>query len=440
MTTTHQEHPKLDDPSTEHPAPSAPPARLLGRIDSNNPGPTLVVLAAVHGNERAGIHAAQRILRTLDPEHMQGSFVALLGNIAALTHPDPETRFIDHDLNRLCTHERFSEPPSSSVEHAQMFELFDHLAREHQRDPDMVVLDLHTTSAPSTPIVAFEDALPTRELALALPLPRYLGLEEELQGLVFDAATRRLGVRSLLIEAGQHQDPESINIHEASIWTLLDTLGIAHPSDHKLTDPRETLRRAAHHNERACYDLRHREPITAPDFAMEHGVTSGTRVSAGRSVIAHQNTQPCIAAVSGIVFLPNMQRHKRPGDDAFFIVRKVSHAWFDLSARLRTQPWVHTLIRNLPGVHPTHDHELLVRADLAAVLKRQLFHLFGYRLVRHDGRTPAVGFARITQGIRAFTRALFDRAAHPPRRDDPEYWIVRRRRLDVELDPTHDDI
>lgn len=437
MTTTPTQQPRLHD------APAAQGdyhSRVLGRIDAPNPGPTLVAIAAVHGNERAGIHAAQRILADLnqrDPATLRGSFVALIGNLAALNHPDPQTRFIDHDLNRLCTRERFAEPPETSAEHAQMFDLFDHLAREHERNPDTVVFDMHTTSAPSTPIVAFEDALPTRRLAMSLPLPRYLGLEEELRGLVFDAATRRLGVRALLVEGGQHDDPNAIDVHEAALRVLLDTLRIAPIRDHER--PRELLRRAALSAEHACFDLRHAEPITSPDFACEPGIVSGSPAKAGRTVIARQAGKPVVAPISGLVFLPNMQRHKRPGDDAFFIVRRVSTGWFNLSARLRTKPWIHTIIRALPGVHPIANHELLVRADLAAVLKRQLFHLFGYRLVRHDDRNGGAGLTRITKALSAFTRAIISPPKHPPRRDDPDYWIVRRRRLDVALDPNQDD-
>lgn len=437
MTTTRREHAQLDDPVA---APGAYTSRVLGRIDAPAPGPTLVAIAAVHGNERAGIHAAQRVLADLanrDPQTLRGSFVALLGNLAALNHPDPQTRFIDHDLNRLCTRERFAEPPETSAEHAQMLDLFDHLAREHQRDPNLVLLDMHTTSAPSSPIVAFEDSLPTRRIAMALPLPRYLGLEEELRGLVFDAATRRLGVRSLLVEAGQHDDPRSIDVHEATLRVLLEAMGIAPITTEQ--QPRTLLRRAALSAEHACFDLRHAEPIVSPDFQCEPGIVSGTPAKAGRTIIATQDKKPVVAPISGLIFLPNMQRHKRPGDDAFFIVRRVSTGWFNLSARLRTKPWIHTLIRTLPGVHPLGDHELLVRADIAAVLKRQVFHLFGYRLVRHDDRNAGTGLTRITNGLAAYTRAILRAPKHPPRRDDPEYWIVRRRRLDVALDPNQDD-
>ncbi|MEZ6163569.1 MAG: hypothetical protein R3B67_03955 [Phycisphaerales bacterium] len=65
-----------------------------------------------------------------------------------------------------------------------------------------------------------------------------------------------------------------------------------------------------------------------------------------------------------------------PGDDGFFIVRRVGEGWLGLSARLRRQHWLHWLIAHAPGVYPQPDGSLLVDADLAAVLRRRV-HLQG---------------------------------------------------------------
>jgi len=425
-------------------APTLVRDRELGRADGEDGGPTLVVIGGVHGNEPAGIHASRRVLERLGGAGagaVQGSFVALAGDMAAINDPDPATRYIDHDLNRLCTRERFGEPIDTSAEHREMFELFDALGSEHARcaalGREMILVDLHTTSAPSRPFVAMEDTLACRAVVRRVPLPRYFGMEEELNGLVFDAATHRFGCVSFLIEGGQHDDPASIGVHEAAIWTLLSGLGIVDlakmPDPPLGGDPARAVLRAAGPRAGRVYDLRHREPITHEDFEIAEGIVSGTAALAGRTVVAKQNGRPLIAPIAGEVFLPNMQPYKRPGDDGYFIVRRVSAGWINLSARLRTKPWLHALIERSPGVHTHGSGVLLVEADLAAVLKRQVFHLLGYRLERHDDTIGGRGLARVWRGIRAFVRAI---ARAPergePDREDPRFWVVRRRRLDLD--------
>lgn len=419
--------------------------RELGRAGDGMSGATLVVLGGVHGNERAGLIAGQRVLDRLaetDESAMTGRLVLLAGNLAALNHEDPDMRYVDHDLNRLCQRQRFDEPASTSVEHGQMLELFAALEKIHESckesRQEMIVLDLHTTSAISRPVVAFEDSLPARIHAMAMPCPKYLGIEEEVNGLVIDAVTNRLGCVSYLIEGGQHDDPVSIDVHEAAIWIALDTAGIVGLETND-ADPLGYMKQASRDRGYVVYDVRHREPIVDTDFVICDGIETGSEVYPHKTVLAMQGGEKVYSPIYGLVFLPNMQARKRIGDDGFFIVRRISTGWVNLSARLRQQDWVHWLIGIMPGVYPREDSTLLVDGDLACVLRRQVFHLFGYRLVRHDGRDGGAGVARVTNGIKAFFRALFrgpirDENGKSPDAGDHRLWIVQRRRLDRPLD------
>ncbi|CAN0574498.1 unnamed protein product [Laminaria digitata] len=85
----------------------------------------------------------------------------------------------------------------------------------------------------------------------------------------------------------------------------------------------------------------------------------------------------------------------------------------------------------MPGVYAQDDRTLLVDGDLAAVLRRQILHLLGYRLVRHDQRDGGRGLGRVYKGCAAFIKALV-RGPIPggPDLQDPRFWIVRRHRLD----------
>ena len=75
--------------------------REIGRYDSGAPelGPTLLVVAGVHGNEPAGVTAAERVLAALRERDLglKGRLVALRGNLGALA---AGRRFLGRDLNR----------------------------------------------------------------------------------------------------------------------------------------------------------------------------------------------------------------------------------------------------------------------------------------------------------------------------------------------------
>lgn len=410
-------------------------SREIGRMDSMRDGPTLVVLGGVHGNEPAGLIAGRRVLDALigdQPTAMRGRLVVLAGNLRALNDADPHTRYIDHDLNRLCTAAEMARPSETSAEHAQMHELFAAIRAERARSSEMVLVDLHTTSADAPPVVVLEDSIRARTFVQRLGLPIYLGFEEELPGLVSDRVTQELGCVSCVIEGGKHDDPRSVDVLESAIWIGMDALGMlpigamAHERQ-----PSSVIKDAVGEQAGCVFDIRHRHEITGGDFTMADTIHSGTVVHAGRTVVAREHGEFIRAVVRGRVFLPNRQARRRVGDDGFFIVRKVGAGWLGLSARLRRQQWLHGVFTHLPGIYHMTDGSLMIDADIAAFCKRQIFHLLGYRLVRHDARDGGRGVRRYLRGLTAFVRAFF-RGPIPggPDVDDPRFWIVRRHRLD----------
>ena len=214
----------------------------------------------------------------------------------------------------------------------------------------------------------------------------------------------------------------------------MDTAGVL-PLGSLGADPIGYLRSMSKGRGDTVFDVRHREPIRDADFAILDGIESGTRVHADKTVIAMQGGVEVHSPIHGSVFLPNMQTHKRIGDDGFFIVRQISAGWVNLSARLRNADWVHHVIGVMPGVYHAQDSMLLVDADLACVLRRQVFHLFGYRLVRHDERQGGEGVERFFNGLKAFFKALGRGPIRGvdgkgPDAEDERFWIVQRRRLD----------
>lgn len=410
--------------------------REIGRYESHQRATTtLVIIGGIHGNEPAGLIAASRVLDTLkndQPSGFHGRLVVLAGNLAALNHQDQATRYIDFDLNRLWTDEHIAKSASTSVEHAQMHELLASLRALRAQSDHMMVMDLHTTSSDAPPVIVLEDSIPARKFARQMPLPIYLGFEEELGGLVVDRVTNELGCIAIVVEGGQHNDPSSILVHESVVWAGLHAAGIMRVDAMRhAKSPGDLLRSSVKGEAYKVYDIRYLKPIEHESFTILPGIGAGTKVKQGETPIAIENGLTITSPVRGRVFLPNMQEQKRVGDDGFFIVRHVSEGWLGLSARLRKHEWIHWFIAHLPGVYRIDTHTLCVDANISRVLKRQVFHLFGYRLVRHDQRDGGHGFKRAWSGIVAFCKA-FVRGPIPggPNIEDPRFWIVRRHTLD----------
>jgi predicted deacylase len=413
------------------------PHRVVGHFGSQERSmTTLVIIGGVHGNEPAGLYAAKRVLNTLreeQPTQFNGRLVVLAGNLAALGHRNQATRYIDHDLNRLFTDEEIAKPATTSVEHAQMQELLVELRSIRAHCERMIVMDLHTTSSDTPPVMVFEDSIRARRFARQMPMPIYLGFEEELGGLVVDRVTNEMDSIGIVVEGGQHEDSNSIDVLESVIWAGLHSSGVLNVDAIRHREkPGDLLRASVGEEAYKVYDIRYLHTIEHASFKICDNITAGLKIKRDQTPIAIEQGNVITSSQRGRVFLPNMQQHKRVGDDGFFIVRHVGEGWLGLSARLRNQQWIHWMIARMPGVYQMEDHSLCIDSDIAAVLKRQVFHIFGYRMIRHDRRDAGHGLTRARRGVSAFVRAfLRGPIKGGPDMNDPRFWVVRRHKLDL---------
>ena len=76
--------------------------RIIGQYDDGEDNILLVLLAAIHGNELAGIQAIQSVLDTIEKEDLKisGKIVGMAGNLQAIK---AKKRFQSYDLNRAWT-------------------------------------------------------------------------------------------------------------------------------------------------------------------------------------------------------------------------------------------------------------------------------------------------------------------------------------------------
>jgi len=370
-------------------------ARVIGRIDGNTPGPVLVCVAGMHGNEPAGVEALERVLDTLTVEayRIEGTFVAVRGNQAALAE---QVRFVDNDLNRHWTRERIGrvtldrDPDPSVSEDADLLQLHDLISDLlDQASGESYVLDLHTTSGRSAPFGTVGDTMRNRRFAMQLPLPLIMGLEEHLEGTMLEFFNDR-GHVTLGFEGGPHKDASSVDRTEAAVWLALEAAGM-------LPDPRAATRLA---DARAFLSRLSRNlprvlevHFVGPkdQFTMRPGYASFQEVAENEH-LADDETGPVIAPETGIILMPLYQP---AGDDGFFITREFNQFWLSVSAMLR-RLHVDNVLPWMPGItrDPSHGGTLLVNGRVARWFALEVFHLLGYRKRRQMGDVLVVARRR----------------------------------------------
>ncbi len=358
-------------------------SRVLGRHDEGREGPTVLFLGGIHGNEPAGLAALTRVLRRLGRGGLEyhGRFHALAGNLAALERGQ---RFLDRDLNRAWEPHRIRDildggdpgDRSEDGEQGELIRIFQQALQE--RGGSFLFVDLHTSSAMGAPFTCLGDTLDNRRLALSVPIPMILGLEECIDGAVLEFFNER-GIAGLAIEGGKHDTTEAVDNLEAAIWILLVEAG-AIPRDRCDLEPfRETLRRAAG-GLPPILQIRERRALLAGDgFVMEPGFESFQLV-AGGTRLGRDHEQVYFAPHEAYVLLPLYQGL---GEDGYFLATSVHRFWLRISSWFRVLGNTR-LLALLPGLrlHPHQKSTLIVRSWVAQGLTLRLFHLLGYRRQR----------------------------------------------------------
>lgn len=314
---------------------TAPRPRLVGRYDEGRPGPLVVALGAVHGNEPAGVLAAERLLRALARERdaqpgfaFRGRFAAFVGNVGALA---AGRRFLRRDLNRHLDPGRVARLAASAetgdaplaAEDAEAVALVAAVRAEvaAHRPPRVVVADLHTTTADGGAFSIVGDDPAARRLALACHAPVVLGmLAGGLAGTTMHALTaEQLGAPTagMVFESGRHDDPAAVTRAASALTLLLAAAGCV---DEACVDPGHARRlREEFAHLPAATELAYVHRIAPRDrFAMRPGYVNFAPVAAGE-VLADDVRGEVRCPLAGRVLMPLYQPQ---GGEGFFVVRE----------------------------------------------------------------------------------------------------------------------
>lgn len=358
--------------------------RLIGVVDGKNPGPTLIFIGGIHGNEPSGVYALQRVIPLLESrkDSMKGKVYAIAGNLPAL---QKGVRYIDQDLNRMFTKDKVanigeatSEECCETRERRELLHLFDSIL-ETEEGP-FYFFDLHTTSGNTIPFLTVNDSLLNRQYTKQYPVPNVLGIEEFLEGPLL-SYINELGYIAFGFEAGQHDDLQSTENHFAFIMTSLFFSGVMDEGTSDFRRHYNFLRDAALNNHR-FYEIIYRHKI--PDqavFDMQPGFLNFQQIPKGLPIAIEDNTS-IEARYGGRIFMPLYQGK---GEDGFFIIQKIPEVFLWLSKWLRNARMDRFLVW-LPGISwGDSKHEtLMVNRRIARFMAKQIFHLLGYRNKKID--------------------------------------------------------
>jgi hypothetical protein len=375
----------MDDTGMAATAGEVSSERYIGKLKGTLPGPTMIFMGGVHGNEPSGVKALENVLSYLTESRtpVQGNIIALRGNIPALKRG---ARYSENDLNRLWTrdaihHIESKDPAELNEDEKQQKEIHDEIRNilSEEKGP-FYFLDLHTTSGSTVPFMTVNDSLLNRSFAWMIPTPMILGIEEYLDGPLL-SYINELGYVAFGFEAGQHDDPLSVTYHEAFIYLALYFAGSA-KLDKDLYRKQFNILHQSSADPHSIFEIYFRYPLQENDsFTMVPGFENFQRIRKGEKMADH-NGREIMADRDGNIFMPLYQDQ---GSDGFFAVKRVPKFFLDLSARLRKWRF-DKVLPVLPGINwESEKHDtLIVDRRVARFFAKQFFHLLGYRSRRVD--------------------------------------------------------
>lgn len=305
-------------------------SRIIGRYQGAEPGPLLICIGGIHGNEKAGVFAIEEIFRLLEKEpavnpgfRYHGELVGIRGNLAALASGN---RFIHRDLNRMLS--------SGDLQNILAKDRADLLPEEKEcleliqtteaiiaeaKPLFTLILDFHTTTADGGIFTICANDPKSRELALGLHAPVILGIAEGLKGTTieyFNAPDRQQFC--IVFEAGTHDDPGSVHRSVAAIVNCMRSIGAVDPGD---VDHRHDglLISMAKGLPRVTILRYHYRLDGSENFVMREGFSNFQQVRKGE-VLATNETGNIQAPIDGLILMP---KYQPLGEDGFFIVEQM---------------------------------------------------------------------------------------------------------------------
>ena len=303
--------------------------RVITELPGNGSGVAVAFCAGLHGNEPSGVLALKQVFNYIHENDIpvNGKLIAFIGNRNALHR---KCRYCQQDLNRMWTVENIHKLHNSGFERhelnpeaLEMIEI-DELLQEFLdslNGQDRFFVDLHTTSSPSIPFAAIDKLPQSYKFALQLPIPFVSNLDDFLKGTLMHYLDH-IKFKAIVFEAGMHDDPASVQKHEAMIWLVLGMSGAIDKYIPNYEGCFTLLQGLSEHPHKVFNILYRHNVEDNTKFEMLPGFINFQAVEEGM-VLATENGQPVVAPNSGNIFMPLYQDQ---GADGFFIIERVDES------------------------------------------------------------------------------------------------------------------
>lgn len=294
-----------------------PPERLLGYYTSGLPGPLILAVGGVHGNEPNGPRAIRAFVSMLRAQMplISGTFLGIVGNVRAYAE---NQRYVDRDLNRCFVPANVAAGHSSLLGHeaSELHEVTKILHRARDDFEDVCFVDCHTTSAQTMPYLSINVHPPSIQLAHRFPLNSVIGMQKSIPGCLTEYCNS-LEFRGFTFEAGQHQSAAAFSNQVAMLWLLLVYSGAL--SKHDLPAYRhyeKLLGVETPATKRSFRLLSHYSIKEGENFVMRPGFRNFDYVTR-HTHLADNRYGPIHAPDEGFILMPLYQKK---GNDGFFLL------------------------------------------------------------------------------------------------------------------------
>ncbi len=278
-----------------HPDPS------ILTFNSHVPGPTLVIMATVHGDEVCGVIALRQLIEDLESGKLRierGVLHLVFANLPAYALGKRQTQM---NLNRAFRPDHLmSEAERYSYEYHRARQLMPLLASCD------AMLDIHSSvTEGSTPFIICEPH--SFDIARCLPLGIRSHGWDDIEAGGTDYYVNTQGGMGICIECGYHEDPNAPEVARYSIMAFLTLMEAISPTqEYPVTEGQREL---------YAYDICHTrvdyDPAQAwPDFGK---VPAGTIIGTdgGEDIVADEDFV--------IIF---SRKRTEPGKEAFILARE----------------------------------------------------------------------------------------------------------------------
>ncbi len=305
---------------------------IIGRHVGGEPGSLFICIAGMHGNEPAGVEALETVFTLLEREQevnpgfcYKGCLLGLIGNWRAYSEGK---RFIVKDLNRQWTKEnveriRKAELSELDSEDQDLLELLKIVETEIENcQPERVVmLDLHTTSAAGGIFAIATDDPESVRIASGLHAPVVTGMLRGINGTTLHYFTNEnfsVPIAAAAFEAGQHENPVSVNRAIAAIINCMRSIGAVCPED--VENRHDEILVNYSKNLPKIADLIQVHSVKKDDgFEMRPGFRNFQPVTKGE-LLAHDRHGEIRSPTDALILMPLYQPQ---GSDGFFLVKKI---------------------------------------------------------------------------------------------------------------------